>query len=219
MTENINLHNRSTDIFHVCTNGLSKYLWFYDDEDYRTGMNHIPACALSADISILCFCLMSNHVHFIVKGLESKCVKFIREYKRFVSRQLSQRYGKKNLLVSADICIKRIDTSDYLKTALAYVMRNPTAAGMSILPTAYRWSSSSLYFAANSFLSAGKELGKYSEALKNRIIKTRVHLPDNYILTDDNMIHPVSYVDYRAVEKLYQSPKQLSPMLIASATR
>ncbi len=32
-------------------------------------------------ISRYCFCLMNNHVHFIIKGEEGQCIKLIREDK------------------------------------------------------------------------------------------------------------------------------------------
>ncbi len=198
------------DIYHVYTNGLAKALWFHDEEDFIAGMNSVPACAISADVRIYCFCLMNNHVHFILKGRKENCIKFIREFKRLSSRYLKSRYKKSHPLAGADIGIKGIDSGDHLKTAIAYVMRNPVAAGLGMMPSEYLWSSACAYFSeASACRGMYCRLGNLSGEAKRELFRTRVHLPDNYILREDGTIFPGSYVDYHAVEELFRSPRQL----------
>ncbi len=67
-----------------------------------------------------------------------------------------------------------------------------------------------MYFADASFRSGlFCELGELTEKDKREMFRTRLHLPDNYIVCTDGIIFPGSYVDYRAVERVYNSPKQL----------
>ena len=68
--------------WHICTDGLEKNVIFKSDTDYIYGMNSIPVCAAGNQVTILAFCLMSNHVHFIVHGEEDNCRKFITQYKK-----------------------------------------------------------------------------------------------------------------------------------------
>ena len=49
--------------WHICTDGLAREIIFKDVKDYIFGMNGVPALSLSYDITVLAFCLMSNHVH------------------------------------------------------------------------------------------------------------------------------------------------------------
>lgn len=63
-----------------------------DDQAFAEGMNDIPACALRTGIKVYAFCLMDNHVHFILKGAYDACVDFIRQYKRLRSRAVSAGY-------------------------------------------------------------------------------------------------------------------------------
>ncbi len=198
------------ETYHVYTKGMAKKLWFQDSEDYRFGMNNVPVCAIIADVGILCFCLMSNHVHFILKGGEENCIRFIREYKRQNSMYLRARYLKPHPLAGADIGIRKVESEDNLKTVMAYVMRNPVAAGLGVMPSEYLWSSACAYFAeASSARGMYCRLGNLSGEAKRELFKTRVNLPDDYILREDGTIFPGSYVDCSAVESTYRSPRQL----------
>ncbi len=196
-------------IYHVCTHGLAKGLWFIDDEDYAAGMNSVPVCAWIANVSIYCFCLMSNHVHFILRGEKDNCVRFIREYKRQRSMQLQSKHSDNNVLAGSDIFIGIIDSVDYLKSAIAYVLRNPMAAGLPVLPGEYRWSSAGVYFSEKSFRNISlKRLGDLSDNKRRKLLKTKLLLDDDYLLDANGIIFPGSYVDYRAVENIFHSPKR-----------
>ncbi len=197
-------------IYHICTSGLAKSLWFRDDEDFIDGMNSVPVCALEASVIIYCFCLMSNHVHFIVRGEDEDCNRFIREYKRRRSLQLSRKYGLEHSIQGSDIFCKSIDDMQYMMTVIAYVLRNPMAAGIAVLPTDYRWSSSGIYFADRSLRFSGcKSIKRMSLTGKRKLFKSKIQLPDNYMIDADGVVHPGSYVDYKAVERVYNSPKRL----------
>ncbi len=198
------------NIFHVCTRGLAKGLWFYDEDDYRAGMNAVPVCAVLTKVDVYSFCLMDNHVHFILRGVEEDCIHFIREYKRLRSRQMSLKYRGERSIAGSDVSINVIDDVDYLKRAIAYVLRNPMAAGKSVLPTDYPWSSAGVYFSGwRSGNSSLCRLGDLSDMRKRELFKTRQHLPDEYLLDDNGVIFPGSYVDCQAVERIYNSPRQL----------
>ena len=57
-------------IYHICTDGLSSNILFKNETDFIAGMNGIPLCSIATGTSVLCFCLMSNHVHFVIIGNE-----------------------------------------------------------------------------------------------------------------------------------------------------
>ncbi len=198
------------NIYHIYTNGTAKGLWFLNEEDFRLGMNSIPSCAMGADITIYCFCLMSNHVHFIVQGEKEGCIKFIKEYKKQRSRQIAEKYDGEHILSGADTGIKLVDSADYFKTLIAYVLRNPLAARMNILPSEYRWSSGNLYFSERAFCLEGlRKLGELSHTQQRNLFKTRILLPENYLIDSSGIIFPGSYVNFKAVEKAFVSAKNL----------
>ena len=54
--------------FHVYTKGLEDRLIFRDREDFIAGMNLVAVVCFSVEVRLLAFVLMSNHVHFVVRG-------------------------------------------------------------------------------------------------------------------------------------------------------
>ncbi len=198
------------NIYHVCTKGLAKGLWFYDEQDFVSGMNAVPVCAVLTGVEVWCFCLMDNHVHFIVKGAADNCIRFIREYKRLRSRQMGLRYEGKRSIVGADISVSIIEDTDYLRKAIAYVLRNPMEAGVAVLPNDYKWSSAGIYYSGWRTVSGDYcRLGDLSVRKKRMLFNTRVHLPDSYLLDNEGVVFPGSYVNVRAVESVYASPRQM----------
>lgn len=103
--------------WHVCTDGLEKGLIFKDKDDFIFGMNGVPVCALRHGVYVLAFCLMDNHVHFILTGDEFSCRNFILSYKRRLFSLAD--------LDGVDVCMKKIEDKEYLLKAIAYVLRNP----------------------------------------------------------------------------------------------
>ena len=58
-------------IYLLTTSHLEKCLWFRDEEDYRVAMNYVAIqAACCPEVVVLAFVLMSNHVHFVLRGRE-----------------------------------------------------------------------------------------------------------------------------------------------------
>lgn len=193
-------------IYHICTDGLSSNILFKNETDFIAGMNGIPLCSIATGTSVLCFCLMSNHVHFVIKGNEKNCRDFIIMYKKHMAAKIS---GLKGTFM------KEIGDTEYLKSVIAYVLRNPVAANMRVTPGEYKWSSGNLYFADRSkscFTSESgfpvRRLGSMKWREIRSIINSHVRLPDDYTVTSDGLILPHNYVDYGFVENIYVSPRQ-----------
>ena len=187
--------------WHICTDGLEKNVIFKSDTDYIYGMNSIPVCAAGNQVTILAFCLMSNHVHFIVHGEEDNCRKFITQYKK--------RQTALTNLSSTNVCIKHINDDDYLMKAIGYVLRNPVSAGIRLMPYHYDWSSASLYFKKPDSGRLGKKIGTLSYRSKRELLHSQTTLLDEYILTEKGLILPECYVDFEYVENLFRSPARL----------
>ena len=187
--------------WHICTDGLEKNVIFKSDTDYIYGMNSIPVCAAGNQVTILAFCLMSNHVHFIVHGEEDNCRKFITQYKKRLTALTN--------LSSTNVCIKHINDDDYLMKAIGYVLRNPVSAGIRLMPYHYDWSSASLYFKKPDSGRLGKKIGTLSYRSKRELLHSQTTLLDEYILTEKGLILPECYVDFEYVENLFRSPARL----------
>lgn len=194
--------------YHVSSHGLEKNDIFKSTEDFIAGMNDVAICVLGFDINILSFCLMSNHFHFVLSGTLDECQRFSEEYKRRCAMRMRFRTGEVKGLKEVDLQIDEITSREYMENVIAYVLRNPLAAGINVMPYHYRWSSSSLYFNGGKNVS-GERLNDMSERKRFRILKSRTPVPDSYFVDSEGMISPLCYVSIEAVEKLYRHPARL----------
>ena len=133
------------EYYHAFTRGLGKDLLFYGDADFLYGMNIIPRYLKLSGTRLLAFCLMDNHVHFVLEGCRAACNQFIISYKRAVFSFLKKRRGR-DVPETTVPGIVGIEGTDRLLTVIAYVLRNPVAAGINYLPQDYKWSSASTCF-------------------------------------------------------------------------
>lgn len=146
----------------------------------------------------------------MLKGQYDDCLKFMRLYKQMRSRRLRARHGTWYTLRGAEISVILLDSAEYQLNAIAYVLRNPVAAGMAVMPGEYKWSSASLYFGDKAFCLPGcRKMSELTVREKFRILKSRISFPDNYIVDSDGMIFPGSYTEYESVARMFGSPKQL----------
>ena len=76
-------------IYHICTHGFEDTNIMRDDEDFRTAHNLMAILGYKMGIWILAYCLMSNHVHFIIEATTAQSAKaFINEYLRIYSNAI-----------------------------------------------------------------------------------------------------------------------------------
>ena len=133
------------EYYHAFTRGLEKDLLFYGDADFLYGMNIIPRYLKLSGTRLLAFCLMDNHMHFVLEGCRDACNEFIINYKRTVFSFLKKRRGRDVPETTVPGTVG-IEGTDRLLTVIAYVLRNPVAAGINYLPQDYKWSSAPTYF-------------------------------------------------------------------------
>ena len=198
----------SKDYFHISSHGLETKDIFKTTSDFISGMNDIAICVLGFDVSILCFCLMSNHFHFVLYGTQVECERFAEEYKRRCAIRMRYGSGDVHAMKAVEVQLFLIDSQEYLENVIAYVLRNPLAAGICMMPYHYRWSSMMEYFSGGRQCQ-GKCVNEMSERMRFRILKSRTSVPDHYVVDESGMIFPSCYVDVAAVEKIFRHPARL----------
>ena len=107
-----------------------------------------------------------------------------------------------------EVQISLVDSQEYLENVIAYVLRNPLSAGILLMPHHYPWSSAALYFNGG-IQQTGERLNEMSERKRFRILKSRVVVPDRYLVDAQGMILPSCYVDSNAVEQVFRHPSRL----------
>ena len=55
-----------SNIYHIMQRGLDQQQLFYDDEDRLAFLERLARVKRDGGFELLCYCLMSNHVHLLV---------------------------------------------------------------------------------------------------------------------------------------------------------
>lgn len=135
--------------------GINRQNIFYDDEDYHrfvqvlfqmvyptdelTG-KHLPAhCIFYA------YCIMSNHVHLLVRESSESLASVIKRIGVTYAQYFNKKYTRYGHLFQDRFRSEPVNDSAYFFTLLQYIHQNPVAAGLSTDVASYRWSSWSEY--------------------------------------------------------------------------
>lgn len=203
----------------VTTEHLENALWFRDDEDFATGMNHVAVQAsLMPEVVVLVFTLMSNHVHFILYGIRQEVEAFVNSLKGRYSIYLRRKYGTKEFLRRNRLDIKELSGEEALERGMAYVQMNCVAASICLFPGQYPWGTGNTFFQASA-IHRYRCLGDISGRERVRLLHSgeAVNLPDEWLLSDAGFVLPESYVDVRQVESIFRSPKRMQYFLATSS--
>ncbi len=129
------------ELFHVTQRGNYKQCIFEDDFDRVHYLKLFEEYKNKYGLELFAFCLMDNHVHFIVKPLHAHSLAetMCRCHQRYAY------YLHKKREVQGHLWQERFYScllyGDHISHALRYVERNPVRAGMVAQPWDYSWSS------------------------------------------------------------------------------
>ena len=132
-----------SDCYHCYTDGSCADTMFPDTDAKVYGMNVIPALARKAGVVVLAFVLMDNHVHFCLYGTEENCRRFMKLYVFAVANYLTKRFGRERKGRGFRHSVLAVTTKGQLMKTIAYIFRNPLAAGFDRMPSEYPWSNAS----------------------------------------------------------------------------
>lgn len=199
-------------IYLLSTEHLEDGLWFRDEDDFKVAMNYVAIeAARHPEVVVMAFELMSNHVHFVLKGREEDVVAFVNAFKHRYSVYYQRKYGIREFLRGNGLDIKLIPYDDEaVEKAIAYVDMNCVAAGICTHPSQYPWGTGGEYF--NQVAHTGKRLDVLSARKRKRLLHSDDDsiLPGNWHICDSGYIPPSEYIDVQGVEKLFRTPQRLN---------
>ena len=183
--------------YHAATKGLESDVLFANKEQFIAGMNRVAFVSLSfPNVIVIAFCLMDNHIHLILWGTRDDCMSFMSMYKHMTEVWLSH-HDPKSKGKDWDFDCWRIANVEKFMETVCYVFRNPVAAGMNIQPSCYRWSTCNLMFSTDEVPAGCIELDGMSVYKRRKLLSTTQELPGRWLLEEDGMIWPGSYVNYK----------------------
>jgi putative transposase len=127
---------------HVVQRGNNREKVFLNKADYRTYLSYLERYSTEKKVAILAYCLMSNHVHLLVRPVEENALSKMMQgialcYTQYFNRK-NKRTGR---LWECRYHSTLIDEETYLWAVSKYIDSNPVRAGIVEDPAAYRYSS------------------------------------------------------------------------------
>ncbi|HWA60471.1 MAG TPA: transposase [Caulobacteraceae bacterium] len=126
---------------HVTQRGNHRERVFFGEDDYRAYLDLIASASRAAQTAIWAYCLMPNHVHFImIPGREDSLrVTFAEAHRRYAARIHGRRRVTGHLWQGRFSSTAMDDA--HLFAAVRYVSLNPVRAGLVKRAADWPWSS------------------------------------------------------------------------------
>ena len=182
------------DLWHIYSDGTRADIPFATDEEKTFVWNSLAICAESAGVTVLVSTVNDTHLHTIVRGEEHKVLLF----KRVLKQRLTRRF-QRVFFACSNIGNRKEALSKFM-----YVYRN-CLDFYKKLPGEYPWGSGNIFFSERKPHPASHRLGDFSFREQYRMFRTRVKLPEEWLIDAEGRILPESFIDYEYVEELFRT--------------
>lgn len=128
--------------YHVVQRGNNREVCFIEPENYQYYLILWQELAAKHDLAVHAYCLMTNHVHFLVTPHRERSVSHTMKVvgSRY-AQYINKKYRRTGTLWEGRHRASLVQSDRYLLTCMRYIELNPVRAGMVVRPEEYRWSS------------------------------------------------------------------------------
>ncbi|SDL00098.1 transposase [Natronincola ferrireducens] len=130
-----------TGIYHIMLRGIDKRNIFINDSDYEKFIEYIKKAKEKIEFTVYAYCLMTNHVHLLLKTESEEIGDVIRRITVGYAQYHNIKNGRTGHLFENRFKSEPVDTDDYFLIVLPYIHQNPIKAGMVERIEDYKWSS------------------------------------------------------------------------------
>ena len=191
-----------SQIYHVILKGIDGHDIFYDNNDKKFFLKQLLTTKKNFNSTVYSYCLMSNHVHLVIKCKNELLSKAIQSLQiRYVS-YFNKKYERTGHLFQGRFKSKAVENQKYFLELCRYVHRNPEKAGIA-LTQKYEWSSYKEYIGEAKIINKNILLHYFNNNLSDFI-----HYTIGMVDVDDIE----DFVEYEIVNKL--SDAQLASIII-----
>lgn len=133
----------STLTYHVIVRGADRQLLFEETKDYLKFLDFLQFYKEKYEFEIFAYCLMSNHVHLLLRHPETVTLESIfRSLNSSYASWFNQKYQRTGFLFGGRYYSEPVESDQYLLTVLKYIHFNPTKANLESRPgESYHWTS------------------------------------------------------------------------------
>lgn len=134
-------------VYHVTARGNRKSNIFKEEEDFRTYLTILEDAIeyFNGQYEIMCYCLMDNHVHILLKTKIKHIKYFISRLNSIYAKFFNNKYNYLGHLYQKRYFSELIRSDLQMLETSRYIHLNPIKANMVKKPDEYKWSSYSMY--------------------------------------------------------------------------
>ena len=160
-------------VYHVLCRGNNRQKIFRDDLDRRRYLEKLVHYCELKEVSLLGYCLLSNHIHLLVETPQGNLSKMMQAFQTSYTLYSNRRHGRSGHVFEQRYKALLVDKDNYLLQVSRYIHRNPVEAKLVGRPQDYRWSSYGAYVNAKAVRGLSTSLvleqlgGKRREQIRN----------------------------------------------------
>lgn len=139
-----------TGIYHVIVRGVGQQDIFREGDDFHRFLKTMKKVSLESEISILGYCLMTNHVHLLLREDNSDVSLFMKRLGVSYAYWYNRKYERTGHLFQDRFKSECVEDEAYLMTVIRYIHQNPVKASLTANPEDYEWSSCAEYYQQDS---------------------------------------------------------------------
>lgn len=128
-------------VHHTYIRGVNRQCIFDADEDFDRFLRHARNAAQHSRVTILAYCLMSNHAHMIVEQGHEPLGIFFQRLGATYANWFNRKYDRVGHLWQDRFGSRPVEDSNDLINVIRYVHANPVAEGLCTSSAQYPWSS------------------------------------------------------------------------------
>lgn len=117
------------NFYHIYNRGANRDAIFREHDNYLFLLRRLSRIATEKPISIIAYCLMPNHYHFLLRqNGEFSIGAFMQNLFNSYSKAFNKMYGRTGTLFEGPFKSIHVDKSNYLIYLCRYIHRNPKEA-------------------------------------------------------------------------------------------
>ncbi len=148
----------SGEFYHLYNRGALQAPLFYDDYSYRLFLEIAYSKASALGVTIVAFCLMPNHFHFLIRVEPGGNVQeWIKALCQIFSLKINRRYHRSGTSFQNRFQSVHIDKQQYLQQVCRYIHANPVVAGISRSAEMWQYSDYSEWIGQRQFYKIDRE--------------------------------------------------------------
>jgi len=135
-----------TGLYHIVFRGMNRQNIFEEENDFIKIKDIIQNLKQEMQFEIYAYCLMTNHVHILLKEHNMGDISVI--MKRLLTRYagwFNRKYTRSGALIANRYKSQPVEIDEYLLSLIRYIHQNPIRAKIETQIDKYKWSSYTEY--------------------------------------------------------------------------